>query len=157
MGLAVAGFFLGREVLDGTAITVPDLKLLPRAEAVGRLRALGLRPQTAGVHRGDVDAGLVVAQRPPPGARSESGAPVRIVVSKGPRLVAVPDIIGEDLSEAEDQLAERGLALQEAGELHSFEREGAIVLQFPSHGTTVERGSVVAVVVSTGFGSEDDD
>ena len=41
-------------------------------------------------------SGLVIATRPPEGTKVRKGQIVVLVVSLGPRLVAVPDVVGKD-------------------------------------------------------------
>jgi len=156
--LAVVGFLGARGVLATLSeASVPDVKLLRRGEAVRRLAEVGLRAQVTSSQSEEVRRGLVLSQVPGPGQAADPGSRVRIVVSLGPSRVAVPDLVGRSLTEADELLAERGLKMQTAGEWPNLEPPGTVILQVPSEGTEVDHGSLVGVVVSRGFPEESDD
>jgi serine/threonine-protein kinase len=156
--LAVAGFLGGRIMFGGpTEVPVPDVKLLRQGGAVQLLAEVGLRAQVTSSQSEDVGRGLVLSQVPGPGQVAESGSSVRIVVSRGPANVVVPDLVGRSLAEAEDLLAARGLRVQTGAEWPSLEPPGTVILQVPSPGTDVAHGSLVGIVLSRGFPEEADD
>jgi serine/threonine-protein kinase len=99
--VAMAGFLGARAVIGPGGITVPDVGLLPRDRAVDRIEAAGLTAAAMTVRRGDVAQGLVVSQSPMPGQEAELGSNVRIWVSTGPRLLTVPDFVGQEITEAQ--------------------------------------------------------
>jgi hypothetical protein len=155
--LAVAGFVGVRAVIGPAAITVPDVKLLPRDRAVDHIEAAGLAASLMTVDRGDVDQGLVVSQSPAPGEEQQLGSKVRIWVSTGPRLVTVPNFVGQDIMDAQALAAEHGLTLERSADLPSFEPFGAILAQFPLAGVEVDQGTPIGVVLSGGSPEGDDD
>ena len=158
IALAISGFLGGRILLGGQSeVPVPDVKLLRQGEAMRRLEGAGLQAQVTASQSEDVRRGLVVSQVPGPGRVAESGSSVRIVVSLGPSSVVVPELVGRSLAEAKELLAQRGLRVQTGPEWPSLEPPGTVILQVPSAGTDVERGSLVGVVVSRGFPEEMDD
>lgn len=76
---------------------VPDLTGLGEAAAKARLDALGLVLEKGEpVFSTDIPAGSVVVQDPAPGVELAVGAVVRVQLSKGPDLVAFPDLTGLD-------------------------------------------------------------
>jgi eukaryotic-like serine/threonine-protein kinase len=155
--LAIAGFVGARAVVGPAGMTVPDVKLLPRDRAVDRIEAAGLTATVMTLHRGDVDQGLVVSQSPAPGQEGQLGSNVRIWVSTGPRLVTVPDLIGEEIEDAQALAVEAGLSLERAADLPSSQPFGTILAQFPMPGTDAERGASIGVVLSIGVSDGDDD
>jgi predicted Ser/Thr protein kinase len=155
--LAVTGFLGTRAVLGPAGVAIPDVKLLPRDRAVGRLQAAGFAATVVTVARNDVGGGLVASQRPPPGDIEQPGSTVRIWVSTGPRLVTVPELVGQEIVDAQASAAEVGLTLERSAELPSFEPYGTVLAQFPLPGTTAEQGAPIGVVLSSGASEGDDD
>ncbi|MFZ9629154.1 MAG: PASTA domain-containing protein [Ilumatobacteraceae bacterium] len=98
----------GDTVLKGTTVVltvsggkapraVPDLTGLTLAAAKARLDALGLvLEQGEDVFSTDIPAGSVVAQDPAVGTELAVGASVTVQLSKGPDLVAFPDLTDLD-------------------------------------------------------------
>jgi serine/threonine-protein kinase len=76
-----------------------------RAELVRlRLQVLELPPAFSD----DVPAGNVLFQAPDPGTEVERGSEVEIVLSRGPDLIAFPDIVGLPFADARTALVEAG-------------------------------------------------
>ncbi|HXV33705.1 MAG TPA: PASTA domain-containing protein [Gaiellaceae bacterium] len=67
----------------------------------------------------------------------------------GTVLIAVPDVVGDDVEDALSVLEEAGLAGTVAEEF-SDEEAGIVIRQDPGAGTEVEEGEVVALTVSLG-------
>ena len=150
----------GQEVAPGTAIqvilsagrerhAVPDVAGLSREQAEELLVATGMQPVVEEVNDRR-RAGLVIGTLPPSGSVLAVPAQVRLQVSLGPPLVAVPDLLGMNESEVEGHLATADLRLGEvAHELRIFEAEGQVVSQQPAAGDSVPVGSTVNVVLAT--------
>lgn len=70
------------------------------------LESTGLRAAAATTSRPDlsVEAGLVTATQPPTDREVRKGTAVRIVVSSGPRMIALPAIVGQSVSTAQAAL-----------------------------------------------------
>ena len=82
------------------ATTVPTVVGLSRTDAANLLADHGLVPRDAeGAGRYDdkVPAGRVARQNPDPRTLVKRGSPVTVVLSLGPRRVAVPDLRGKTL------------------------------------------------------------
>ncbi len=110
------------------------------------LEAIQLVPERAEEFSDDVGKGKVIRLSPEPGASVERGSTVTVVVSKGPDLVAVPDIIGLTLDEAEKALRDAGLELGEfAGRGGGDNRR--VREADPEPGSEVRRGSSVNVLL----------
>lgn len=86
-----------------------------------------------------------------PGRRIRPGRSVRIWVSKGSRMVWVPDLTRMSAQEAEAKLEEVGLKLgQVARQNHDRVPYGHIISQNPRSGKRVERDTEVNLVISDG-------
>jgi serine/threonine-protein kinase len=75
---------------------------------------------------------------------------VEIVVSGGPGTVTVPDVVCQDVDEAQAEVSAAGLGFDVIGSEFSDCPEGTVAEQNPAGGAEVERGSTVRVVESEG-------
>ena len=127
------------------ATTVPTVVGLSRTDAVNLLADHGLVPRDAeGAGRYDdkVPAGRVARQNPDPRTLVKRGSPVTVVLSLGPRRVAVPDLRGKTLPGAQAAISGTGLALGRIlGALApNHEAPGSVLEQDPDTGTAVRAG-----------------
>jgi len=118
-----AALVAGAQVLPDTAIVItaslgpeprpaPNLANLTAVEATAALDTLQLLGvQGEDVFSNDVEVGRVVAQDPPPDTAVQRGGTVTFQLSKGPDLVAFPDLTGLAYPAAEAALAEAGLTV----------------------------------------------
>jgi beta-lactam-binding protein with PASTA domain len=134
---------------DGPApVPVPPLRGELPGDARARLEALGLTVgRVAEQYSDDVDEGRVVGTDPGPGVEVDRGSSVTLVVSLGPELVPVPDVVGETLDAAAEILADAGFELSVRG---SVPPGATVVSQSPGSGTERERGTVVTVRLARG-------
>jgi eukaryotic-like serine/threonine-protein kinase len=150
--LGVAAFFLVRSLLPEPTgqVTVPDVVGEREDDAVGRLEDAGFEVQVAREFNEDVQPGRVIEQDPQPGDRVDRGSEVNLLVSKGPRPVAVPDLIGMTEDEARQAIEDAGFEVGSVTSRESQEEEGTVVDQSPPGGTDARPGSPVDLVVSSG-------
>jgi serine/threonine-protein kinase len=118
-----AALTAGAQVLPDTAIVItaslgpeprpaPNLVNLTAAEATAALDALQLvSAQGEDVFSNDIEVGRVVTQSPAPDTPVERGGTVTFQLSKGPDLVAFPDLTGLTYPEAQTVLAGAGYAI----------------------------------------------
>lgn len=136
----------------GSQVAVPDVSGLSAARAAERLDEAQLRAEERQAHSGRVAAGRVVRTVPAAGERVPCESVVTIVVSRGVRLVAVPDVVGLDEAEAKAQLRSAGL-IPNVETRHADEPQGQVLEQAPAPGSEVRRREEVVIVVSTGAGA----
>ncbi|MBI5631202.1 MAG: PASTA domain-containing protein [Elusimicrobia bacterium] len=132
--------------------TVPDLKGKSLAAALDMVSPLnmGLR-KDAVEFDSRVPISSIVRQEPPPGTVVREGKIVKVVVSQGGETVLTPSLVGLPLRNAELLLRQAQLLLGEMSEAYSVRQEKGIVLsQDPRPEASVERNSLVNVVVSGG-------
>ncbi len=132
----------------GTA-KVPSTAGLSREDAETRLKDAGFDPQVEQRNSENVEAGLVINSSPPGGTTLTRGSAVTIVVSRGPRLVKVPVLVGVQRSVAVQRIRGRGLAPLVTEESSSAPT-GEVISQSPSAGSDLGPGSSVSIVVSEG-------
>ena len=129
---------------------VPEVNGLSRRQAVRALRADGFRVEAGSTSSDSVPEGRVIRADPRQGERATVGSRVRLVVSTGPEQVEVPNVTGLSRESAESRLRDEGFSA-EVSEEESERPRGEVISQSPGDGTSVDRGSAVAIVVSTGI------
>ncbi|MEY3482107.1 MAG: hypothetical protein RLZ40_150 [Actinomycetota bacterium] len=140
-----------------TLAVIPDVTGLSREDAVAALVAQGLTVSETIRDNDSIPAGRVVAwivtEQPNLVAGSEvlKGTQVGIVVSGGPVLRSVPNLIGRNEDDTLVQLAAVQLVGQRNEDVFSSEiAAGLVASQEPSPGTQLARQSVVAYSISRG-------
>jgi serine/threonine-protein kinase len=128
--------------------TVPDVVGRSRDDAVAALVDADLKANVVGVNSNEpVDQ--VLAQGMKAGTEVVVGTTVRINVSKGPKPISVPNVVGSPFESAQSQL--QGLNFAVAREdVESAEPAGVVVDQDPAAGTQQAKGSVITLQVSSG-------
>lgn len=129
-------------------VTVPPLVGKTRDEAVQELTALGLDVTVAEVNSSR-PGGTVTAQDPAAGIVLVGGSTVRINVSKGPKQVAVPNVVGLQIDIATAQLNTAGFPVLPS-QVESDRPEGEVVAQDPPGNSTTTQGTTISLSVSQG-------
>ncbi|MDE2511725.1 MAG: PASTA domain-containing protein [Elusimicrobia bacterium] len=132
--------------------TVPDLKGRSLAAALDMLSPLNIGLRKTGV---EFDASVPIAsilrQEPAAGTVVREGKTIRVVVSQGGQTVQAPSVLGLPLRNAEMLLRQSQLSLGEVSEAYSLKSEkGQVLSQDPKGETSVERDTLVNLVVSGG-------
>jgi serine/threonine-protein kinase len=94
--------------------------------------------------------GTVQSSDPSPGTSVPPGTAVNLVVYGEPENITVPDVLNQTRDEARDTLRDLGLEVEVAEESSSSVDEGLVIRTDPRGGSSVEPGSTVTIVVSTG-------
>jgi beta-lactam-binding protein with PASTA domain/predicted Ser/Thr protein kinase len=152
-------WFLASTLLDDdpqTTVTVgvPNVVGDKRAQAISEIEEAGLEVGTiTPVAAADEtqEPGTVVEQDPAAGDEVERGTAVDLTIVESPALVAVPNLEGSSVEEAEAALLELGLEptgpVEEPSETVD---EGSVTRTDPGSGEEVDPGSTVTIFVSTG-------
>lgn len=121
---------------------VPSLRLESAASAIAALRQLKLVPLETKAHSPTVPAGDVISTEPAPGTSVPRGSTVTVVVSEGPRMVAVPNVEGDGVVQATAALEAAGLAVP-----HVYGPPGGtlVILTTPGPGALVPVGTPVSL------------
>ncbi|MBU4194413.1 MAG: Stk1 family PASTA domain-containing Ser/Thr kinase [Actinobacteria bacterium] len=136
-------------VVTKGAVVVPDLTGMSQGEAEAALEAVGMELQgVSNQYSQGVEKGKIVSQSPSPGTQVSEGSSVSIVVSKGPELVTVPEVVGLSQGAATQKLEGAGLKA-EVAEVPSTEAKGTVLSQSPEAGGQVPKGSTVTIGVAT--------
>ena len=120
--------------------TIPDVVGGSFEDAAAALERLQLSATRAEEFSDTVPAGEVIRTEPRSGQQVARGTAVKVVVSKGPDLVVVPDVIGMTLDEALGVLEGAGFQVEAEGP-----PRGRVFESDPGSGARVKRGSTVTI------------
>jgi serine/threonine-protein kinase len=129
-------------------VTVPDVVGENVDDATGRLEDRGLRPNVVEVNS-PREPGTVLATAPKAGDVVVKGTSVRVNVSKGPKPIEIPSVVGLVFDDAVAALEEAGFIVAR-NDVDSDEPEGVVVDQDPPPGNTAAAKSTVTLNVSRG-------
>ncbi|MEU3608693.1 Stk1 family PASTA domain-containing Ser/Thr kinase [Streptomyces sp. NPDC035033] len=133
-------------VSKGAPVDVPDVTGETVADATAALQEAGLKVSVAPerVHSPE-DAGSVAAQSLAEGSRAAKGDAITLTVSKGPRQVEVPDVVGMSTDEAREALEAAGFEVKVEKKFPFLGDE--VTGQSVEGGETAPEGSAVAITI----------
>ena len=132
-------------------VDVPDIMNMSENEARETLSPLSLIIEvTERVHNKDIPEGKIIFQNPKPNEKNKVTNPVRVVVSKGPRKVVVPNLVGESYDKVKLILEREGLEEGELDQKYSEYPNGFVIWQSINAGLSVDDGTVIDYVISIG-------
>lgn len=147
----------GKEFRNGTKINlvtskgpkpipVPSVSGMSEGDAVAALKAVGLVSVTAPeqVNSKTVAAGLVVSQSPASG-ELKAGDTVTLTLSKGPKMIGVPSMVGKQVGAATTELKALGFEVKVENLLGGF--FGTVRFQSPEGGEAPEGSTILLRVV----------
>ena len=148
-GLGVAW---GAGLLGTQSTPVPDVSGMTRPNAQKSLQDGGfILGAVTEAFSDTVKSGTVISQSPEPNASALKGSAVNLVLSKGPDLVQVPNVIGMLEADAFKTLEKAGFSPQALpSEFNKDVPANTVYKQTPDGKTKAVKGSVVSYVVSRG-------
>ncbi|MDX6199222.1 MAG: eukaryotic-like serine/threonine-protein kinase [Actinomycetota bacterium] len=132
-----------------------DLRAVPNvvgstvAIAVANLKSAGLVSGDEIDRFSSAAKGLVIATDPPVGTKLRPNSVVKLVVSKGPELIPVPDVQGMPEAQAKDTVNKAGFTYTTVQVFSDTVPAGVVADQSPSSGTA-PRNSSIALQISKG-------
>jgi eukaryotic-like serine/threonine-protein kinase len=127
---------------------VPSVIGEPLDQALSDLRAANLRWKIQQVDN-DAPQGQVFAQSPKAGARVDESSSVTLKVSKGPKPVIVPGVVGSTFESANSALMGAGFAVRRK-DVEDNAPKDTVIAQTPDAGTYQPPGTTVTLTVSRG-------
>ncbi len=154
--LIVAGgatfFLVGGNGPGGGQVTVPDVTHQAASDAQLSMQNLGLHVLLQRKPDAEVPKDSVINTAPAAGTVVDKGRTVTLVVSDGPRQVAVPRITGLTQDQAAKALTDAGLVVNDDVDStpSSDDQKGKVVAQDPSPGVTVNAGTQITLTLGSG-------
>ena len=139
-------------VFDRTPmVVVPDVVGLTLDEASDVIESaeLTVGPITERTDE-EIAEGLIIEQTPEQGAEAAEGSEVSLVISLGPDVSAVPDLVGMTESDALRLVRDSGFEIDIQREYNSDVPDGQVFRQSPEAGEMAAPESLITIVVSRG-------
>ncbi len=146
----LSGHFTFELLSYGRTVEMPGLigKDIDEAKKILSLSKLNLRLDGE-VHDIHIQQGYILRQDIPSGNKVKEGREVGVVLSKGPRIKNVPDLVGKPLNEAETIIKDKGLRINKIIHVYSkFAEKNIILAQRPEPHES--GGDAFSVIVSLG-------
>ncbi|WP_399884059.1 Stk1 family PASTA domain-containing Ser/Thr kinase [Streptomyces sp. BBFR51] len=142
-----AGSAVALVVSKGSPVDVPDVTGDDLEDARTELTEAGLKVKVAEERvNSEYDSGQVARQTPDPGGRAAEGDTVTLTVSKGPRQIEVPDVVGDSVDDAKQKLKDAGFEVDEdRGLLGLF--GDTVKKQSVDGGDTAPEGSTIKITI----------
>jgi serine/threonine-protein kinase len=122
-------------------VPVPDVAGKTYDEAVAILAAARLGAAREDAFSDTVAAGIVIGTKPAVGEPAARDSVVTVVVSKGPEMVEVPNVVGMTVEAANQELRDRGLV----PDVENYAPGAIVRAQAPPGGTVVKKNSEVTL------------
>ena len=130
---------------------IPNVQGLTAAEATAALTGANLViGSTTSVFDDRVPANAVSGTSPEIGTEVKPGTRVDIAVSKGPKPVSIPAVVGKKAQVAASALADLGLIVVTKEKFSEQVADGLVIAIRPGEGTVVDSGTEVDLVTSKG-------
>lgn len=149
---AASGYLVMRLSQGRGEVVVPELS---GQDIVFALEALNQRDLNLQISRQEYSSALpknhIISQSPRAGSRVRRGRRVSVVLSRGARMVVMPEVRGETWGRAERLIQGKGLLVGRVSRVHSpiFPRH-VVISQSPPPQRPVERGGSVNLLISLG-------
>ncbi len=144
-------FLTVRLTARGSSVSVPPLAGLDVKQVRHALAAQGLELAIAGEEWSDAaPAGCVLVQSPPAGARVKKGRRVKLTLSKGSEILAMPQLKDLKMEDSEFLLRQLGLEISSLAVVPSGAPRRQVLAQSPLPAARVARGSAVQLLLSDG-------
>ncbi|MEU6558007.1 Stk1 family PASTA domain-containing Ser/Thr kinase [Streptomyces sp. NPDC046915] len=142
-----AGSAIALTVSKGSPIDVPDVTGDDLDSAKQELQGAGLKVKVSAQQvNSEVDKGKVARQTPAGDGQAAEGDTVTLTLSKGPVMVQVPDVVGDSVDDAKQQLEDAGFKVDEdRGLLGLF--GDTVKKQSVDGGETAPKGSTITITI----------
>ncbi|GAA4153787.1 transglycosylase domain-containing protein [Leifsonia shinshuensis] len=131
------------KLVQGVQVAVPDLTGKSPDEAKAILTSLGLDSADGGPQDSAAAAGTVSSTNPPAGTSVGKGTVITIYTSNG-ALVAIPNVVGQKLSDAQKALAAAGFGVKVGG---GASPDDIVQTMDPGAGTAAKPGTQVTLTL----------
>ena len=122
-------------------VALPDLEGDDPKAARRELESLGFTVTRVEDWSDTIESGDVIETRPGRGEKAEYGSAIELVVSKGPELVAVPNVFGQDFDSACAEIEQAGFTC----DTENYTRGATVQNQDPQPREKLRRGESVTM------------
>ena len=148
---------LGSLSKETAQLEVPKLTGLTKEEAIQKLGELKEQAgftyslgEVKNKYSTDVKKGQIISQSPKSGESVRTNEPICIVISKGPEMVQIPELVYVERQQAEKKLQKAGLKAEFTTAYSDQVAQGLVVAQSVEAGKKAEKGSIVTLTISLG-------
>jgi beta-lactam-binding protein with PASTA domain len=131
--------------------TIPSIIGMSRDQAQVSLETAGFEVGDVSERPSSAPSGSVIDSRPRPGTQAPMPSPIALVLSAGPTIAIVPDVVGKQLGDAQSLLRAAGLGVglvQYGYGSNAVADAGAVIAaQSPPAGSQVASGSRVDLTI----------
>ena len=131
-------------------VEVPSLAGQTKAVAQAALAKAGFTVTTEAENSAVVAEGMIIRTEPAGGTSIRKGSSVKMIVSSGPVLVTVPDVVNTKFEDAEAKLVGLGLKVARKDAFSSKIKKGYVISQDKDADVLVRAGTPVTLTVSKG-------
>ncbi|MDR3315895.1 MAG: Stk1 family PASTA domain-containing Ser/Thr kinase [Coriobacteriales bacterium] len=152
VGGIIAFFLLNGGGSADEMVTVPDLKNATEIEARGKLADNELEfVLGTSEYNDEIEKGRVIRTDPAANQEVKKGAKVTVILSNGPEMVEVPELVNTTPEDARSALDKRGLVYIEGTPKNDPNVEkGRVCAQDVKAGESVKKGTTITVNLSLG-------
>ena len=139
-----------------SVVQLTDVKGKTLNEAKQALDAQKVKYEVTEEYSAEVAQGNIISQDPIPGTNYDidKNRPVKLVVSKGVKIVKVPNVKGKTEKEAKEELEKAELKAEVVAETSQTVEEGIVIRQEVEPNTDANAASSIKIYVSSGTGLE---
>lgn len=148
---------LGSLSEETALLEVPDLTGLTKDKAMKQLAKLKkqsgftyLIGEVKNKYSTKAEKGRIISQSPKAGETVRTNEPIRLVISKGPEMVQIPELVYLTQEQAVKKLEKAGLTAEIATEYSEQAAKGLVIRQSVENGSKAAKGSTVKITVSLG-------
>jgi eukaryotic-like serine/threonine-protein kinase len=135
-GLSVGtGWYFGAG--PGALTAIPETAEMLPQNATQALEDAGFGVEPVDRNDPVVPAGQVIRTDPPAGDLARRGSTVTMLVSTGPQILPVPDVVGQPEADARDQLADFTVVEESAEQFSAEVEEGLVIAVLDADGAPV--------------------
>ena len=127
-------------------VDVPPIVGALITDANTTLTAIGLTAKTIQEDFDDSAAGTILSTSPVPGTSVRKGTVINVVLSKGPVLIDVPNVVGMNIETATSTLQAAGFQVEAVNKI-SVTILNKVYSQKPAAGTKAPKGSVITIEI----------
>jgi eukaryotic-like serine/threonine-protein kinase len=128
-------------------VNVPDVTGQDQVSATQTLTSAGFRVRSRNQTSSTVQQGNVITTEPAPGSQEAKGSTVTLVVSSGPQTTTVPNVLGQNQSDARAALQGAGFQVSVLTVPSTPANNGLVIAQSPLPNQSANQGSTVTITV----------